>query len=334
MEADTRMIQKNILFIGSMYVNSTSRGLAPEMNRLGFDWAGFMDSFGFARKFVKKYFNINFNDYIQRRKPFPLSFLFNVIPSQLKQLDYIFVEQNAFLFYNDIDVPVIYYHRDIPTDLFMTDMDVLLYRFKKMEKIVSEQYPQIWGNGIIKKRFLNGVCMELFEHDLPKIYEGINWIGWLKPFEWYFKLPKQKAYYIHVKKIVDYARKNLLINYHRMGIAYSEATRILQQSQAVLILPGTEAYVTRKIYEAAVAKTLIVLWVQNNEGQKIYDGLGLVHQKNCIMFRKKEELRELADLKGIDIGGITSEAYKWVKENHTWANRAQELAEICDSIGN
>ena len=330
MEVGSRM---NILFLGSYYVNSTSRGLGPEMVKQGFEWSGFIDSFGFARKFVQTYFNVSLDEYIEKKKPFPLSFLYKVIPKKVKKLDFVFVEQNAFKFYNDIDSTVIYYHRDIPTDLFMEDMDVLLYRFKVMARVVSEQYPKIWGNGILKRRFLNAVNMRIFEHDLPKIYEGINWIGWLKPFEWYFKHPNQEEYYIKVKAIVDYAKKNLLINYHHHGIQYSEATRILQQSEAVLILPGTEAYVTRKIYEAAVTKTLIVLWVQDDIGQEIYDDLGLVHGKNCIMFRKKEELKELAFLEGIDIAGITLEAYNWVRRYHTWVNRAIELKAICDVIG-
>jgi len=325
----------NIVFIGSPYVNSTSRAMAKEIVKFPeCRWAGFIDSFRFVEKYCRHYSNVTMSKNWKEDQAYPLSYFWKIAPTQIKEdFDVIFIEQNGFKFYNDSGIPVVYYHRDIPTPLFMEDMDILLYRFKKMERVISEEYPQIWNNGIYKERFLNGVDVDDFKHDLPKIYEGINWIGWRKTFEFFWKIPNQKEYYTYVKEIVDYARKNILINYHPHGIAYSEAKRILKQSEAVLVIPGNEAYVTRKIYEAAATKTLIVLWVQNKEAEDTFRELGLVHNKNCIMFRKKEELKELSSLKGIDIEGITLEAYKWVSENHTWKNRCNELMEILKKNG-
>ena len=322
----------NIIFLGSMYVNSTSRGIAsvitqnPEVS-----WAGFIETFGFIRKYCLTYNNRKVSDFYQDRIPFPLSYYWKVAPTgKDAKFDVMFVEQNGFRFYNDLGIPVIYYHRDIPTPLFMTDMDILLYRFKKMEEIIEEENPKLWSNGIYKKRFLNAVGMNQFEHNLPKIYEGINWIGWEKPFEFYWNMPEQKAYYEHVKVIVDYARKNFLINYHPHGIAYSEAKRILQQSEAVLIIPGNEAYVTRKIYEAAVAKTMVILYIQNSLAEQIFKEIGLKHGVNCIMFSKKEALKGIAlNFNSFPKEEIIKNAYNWVKDNHTWAHRAKELIEIC-----
>ena len=327
----------NILFLGSRYINSTSMCLGPEMGAQGFKFAGFIDTFVFVKKFLETYRNSTWNKHYVDKIPLPLSFLYKLLPSREgKQItiDYIIVEQNGFHFYNDVDIPVIYYHRDIPTPLFMLDMDILLYRFTEMERVIAKDYPKIWGNGIVKKKWLNGVRPENFAEELPKIYEGINWIGWQKPFSYYWKLPAQAEYYKHAKEICDYAREHFLIQYHEHGIRYPEAKRILQQSEAVLVIPGTKAYVTRKIYEAAMCKTLIVLHVQNDEALEIYTEIGLIHNKNCIMFRKKEELKAIADLEGVDVGGMTDLAHKWVNEKHLWAHRAQELKQICEAYGN
>ncbi len=143
-------------------------------------------------------------------------------------------------------------------------------------------------------------------------------------------MPEQKAYYLHVKEIVDYARKKFLVNYHPHGISYGEAKRILQQSEAVLVIPGNEAYVTRKIYEAAVTKTLIVLYVQNDLAYKTFIELGLRDGRNCLMFRKKDQLKAISyGFNEYPKEKIIDTAYEWVRDNHTWANRAKELIEIC-----
>lgn len=333
MEAGAPM---NIVFIGSPYVNSTSRGIASVITKSEkVRNSGFMDSFQFARKYCEAYSNKNVDKLYYDREPIPLSFFYKLAPP-VKQLVFnvIFVEQNGFDFYNDIDLPVIYYHRDIPTPPFMNDPDIFLYRFKAMERSIPKQCPELWNNGIYKKRFLNAVAMDQFEHNLPKIYEGVNWVGWQKPLEYHLTIPTDREYYQWVKKILDYCRKKFLINYHPHGIHYTEAKRILQQSEAVLIVPGNEAYVTRKIYEAAVAKTLIVLWVQNEEGFQIFTEIGLKHKENCIMWRKLPELEKIClDLYDYPMDEIINNAYNWVKNNHTWDNRAHELLRILEENG-
>ena len=107
------------------------------------------------------------------------------------------------------------------------------------------------------------------------------------------------------------------------------------QSEAVLIIPGNDAYVTRKIYEAAACKALIVLYVQNDEAKKVFDDLGLIDGSNCLMFRNMEELEHIKSFfDKIKIEGYTNDAYEWVKNNHTWDHRAKELIEICTHIKN
>lgn len=329
------MIKMNIVFLGSRYINSSSMSLAPVLAHMGIGKMGFIDSGNLAFKYVQTN-DYEMDEYYKyKKKSIPLSFLFDVMPPEFEIFDTIFVEQHGFKFHNDTDLKTIYYHRDIPSIMFMEDMDIFLYRFKTMERIISRDYPEVWGNGIHKQRFLNAVNMKGFEHDFDKLFKGINWIGWLKTWEYYWQFPSQVEYYKYVKKIIDFARKYKLIEYHEHGINYIDYRQILQQSEAVLIIPGNEAYVTRKIYEAAASRTMIVLWVQNDEAVQVFADLGLIDGVNCIMFRTKKELFEIShNFKNLNVELIVKLAYKWVKNNHTWENRARELIEILKFLQN
>lgn len=327
----------NIIFFGSGYINSAamqlSRVIAGEEEC---NWAGFIDSFKLIVEMHRIEPKYSLEKYYKTKNPLPISFYFRKIPKDvIDMFDIIFVEQNGFAFKNDVDIPIIYYHRDIPTALFMEDMDILLYRFKSMEGVISKEYPHIWNNGIHKQQFLNGVDMASFSHDFEKIHKGINWIGWKHTFEYYWDYPKQKEYYQHVKDIVLEAKERKLIKYHEHGIPYLEYRKILMQSEAVLIIPGKDAYVTRKIYEAAASRTLIVLYVQDYKAKEIYDNLGLIDGVNCLMFTNVDELESIKNFfKDVKIKTYTDNAYDWVKNNHTWDHRAKELIEICKKIKN
>ena len=213
----------------------------------------------------------------------------------------------------------------------MKDMDILLDRFKRMEKVISKEFPEVWNNGILKARWLNGVDVYEFLHNKPKTFKGINWVGWSKTFEFYWEYPKQIEYYKYVRAIVEEATKRKLIRFHEHGIPYCKHKDILQRSEAVLIVPGNEAYVTRRIYEAALSKTLIVLWIQNNEAMAIFRKIGLVSNVNCIMFHTIDQLEQIKnkwDKIPITKANIISKAFEWVISNHLWLHRGQELVQL------
>lgn len=318
----------NVLFIGSRYINSVSMRLSPLIPNMIKGKTGMVDSITLAQEYYRRGF-VTIEQFETKDYSIPISLMFKLLPEQFRIFDTVFVEQHGYHFHNDTDKKVIYYHRDIPTELFMEDMDILLYRFKKMEETIANEHPEVWNNGIHKERFLNGVEPSGFNPNQKKTFKGINWIGWIHSFEFYWRLPNQQEYYQHVKDIVFYAREQKCITYHEHGLNYLGYRDILEKSEAVLIIPGNEAYVTRKIYEAACCKTLIVLWVQNEIAEQTYKELGLISGVNCLMFHKQEELIKLAKLfEMATFEGIVNSAYDWVLENHTWTHRANEFLKI------
>jgi glycosyltransferase involved in cell wall biosynthesis len=304
--------------------------LPKMLAHLGCGVVSYIDTFAYANKYKEKYPEIDIEACFKGDKTLPISFYEEIKPKNVK-FDCVFVEQNGYSFNNDIDVPVIYYHRDTPTPLFMKDMDILLYRFKSMEKTISKRHPEVWGNGVMKTQWLNGVDIYGFLHDQKKIFSGINWIGWSNTFEYYWGFPDQIEYYKFVRHIVEDSDKKKLIVRHKAPIPYFKYKDILQKSEAVLIIPGNGSYVTRKIYEAAVSKTLIVLWVQNEQAMEAYENIGLVANYNCVMFKTINQLEQI-EKKWNDFPKLRKEmvknAFEWVVSNHTWLNRARELINI------
>jgi len=315
----------NIFIIGSRYINSTTIQLPKMLGMLGCKVVGFIDTFAFAQRYQQEHPKFDVNACFKKGGFLPISFYKELVDKKSK-FDCIVVEQNGYSFTNDVDVPVIYYHRDTPTPLFMFDMDILLYRFKAMETQILKDHPEIWGNGIMKAQWLNGVDVYEFLHTKKKEFKGINWIGWGRPFEYYWQYPDQIEYYKFARFVAEEADKKKLITRHKAPIPYLKYKDILQRSEAVLIVPGNGSYVTRKIYEAAVSKTLIVLWVQDNDAMAAYKRIGLVPNHNCVMFRS---LDQLAQIKGKwDIipekkKQIVKNAFYWVSNHHTWFNRAR-----------
>ena len=310
--------------------------LPSMLGRLGCKLVGYIDTFAFAQKYQNENPDINVNDCFKGNSQLPVSFYEKVNKQNIKY-DCIVIEQNGYSFKNDVDIPVVYYHRDTPTPLFMFDMDVLLYRFKSMEKEIPKRHPKIWGNGIMKSQWLNGVDMYEFLHNQKKIYKGINWIGWGKPFEYYWKQPDQVEYYKFARYVAEESEKRKLITRHKAPVPYLKYKDILQKSEAVLIVPGNGSYVTRKIYEAAASKTIIVLWVQNTDAMKTFERIGLKANENCIMFRSIEQLAQIKEKWNYipkTKEKIVKNAFFWVSNYHTWLNRARELIYIINTYNN
>ena len=122
----------NIFLIGSRYVNSITMRLPSMLGRLGCKVVGYIDTFAFAQKYQNEHPEIDVKRCFKGDLQLPVSFYERVHKTKV-DYDCIVIEQNGYSFKNDVDIPVIYYHRDTPTPLFMFDMDILLYRFKAME---------------------------------------------------------------------------------------------------------------------------------------------------------------------------------------------------------
>ena len=257
------------------------------------------------------------------------------IDCELFELDFdiVFVEQAKFYYDNDIEVPVCFYHRDLWSEAFMKNPDLLLYRFKNHLDTLGYNSRQTLKMTRWRKQFHNAVKPEVFNKGLEKRFEGLNFIGTRTPFEKYNEIDLvQRDYYQHAYKVQEYLRETGIARIHDYEtMDFPVYKKVLEQCAAVITVPGNNAYVSRRIYEAAVCGALNLIYVQNDEAQEIYTEWGLVHGFNCLFFRHPEQIEDiytLADNKE----EIAEEGCQWVLNRHTYEIRAKELEKVLEDF--
>jgi len=258
------------------------------------------------------------------------------------KLDMIFVEQSMFYFDKGsedklmgwkgerIETPVVYYHRDLWNECFMREPDLLLYRFHNQQTSLKYIDRQIWWATKYKMAFRNAVDPKLFKHDQEKEFKGLNFIGTQRPLEQYLKDDYvQHEYYIDTFNVVEYAKEYDLIavhDYYKMK--FNEYRSILERCESILFIPGKRAYHSRRLYEAAATKSMIVMYVPNDQARKIYNQMGLIHGNNCVMFSDLAKLKNIYILYKNKRKKIVQRAYEWVHNAHTYEVRATQLEKV------
>ena len=265
--------------------------------------------------------------------PCPLSGLYEEFP-EVDHFDIIYVEQANLIFKNDVDEDtiVVYYHRDLPGTFNVHLPDLLLYRFEEVPLFLKVYHRHAWYSVLYKAKMYNGINPSVYKSDKRKKFKGIVWFGTYNPLEFYMKKDViQHDYYENTFRIKEYGKDNNLINCleHRTDrVPFSWYKHIMERSEAYLIIPGRNAYLTRICYEAAVCNTIIVIWVQNEKAKKVYEEWGLIDEVNCLMFENVEELHDIKAIIDSDLElkeTLRENAYDWVMNNHTYKIRAKQL---------
>lgn len=249
---------------------------------------------------------------------------------KIEELDMVFVEQNFMYFKNDIDTPVIYYHRDLWTECFMREPDMLLYRYANHFTALQYLSRYTWSNTAYKLQFINGVEMSEWKPDRKKRFKGLNYIYPRNTLESYLKRDfVQRDYYLPTYNVVEYLKSRDWVNlhgYHRT--TREEYTWILENLEAIVFMPPNNAFLSRILYESAACKTLLVLYVPSDFAQKQYNQIGLVHGDNCLMARNMKQIMNVYVMGKRKIEKIVENAYGWVKRFHTYQSRAKLLEKI------
>jgi hypothetical protein len=332
---EMNMDKLNIAFIGFNSPNGMATRLGEDLVKRGHN-IYFINTLSYAMNYCTR--RLNQKNYV------PLDAFLKGKLLTLK-FDVIFIEQANLRFENDYEnkeTVVIYYHRDLPGTFNCVIPDLLLFRFESAKLFLEVYHRYEWYNSIYKTRFLNGIYPPLYNSKAKKKFKDLVWIGLYRPMEWYMnKDVIQHDYYIHTKLIKDWAKEKDIITTFETSdkIEFPLYKHILERSEGVLIIPGRNAYVTRKCYEAAICRTVMVLWVQNEQAQKVYEEWGLVDCLNCFLFNSKEDLEHISELirseepRDIEIReSIKDNAYKWVMENHTYKIRATRLLALIAKV--
>lgn len=276
-----------------------------------------------------------FKDYYIGKRVFPISRLIREYPNS----DIVFIENPKFSFDNDVDTPVIYYHRDLNCNCYVRNADFFLYRFKGAIRknlpisgqleLVKLYYPEIYWNEDVKKLFfVHAVSPDEFsEYDsIKKDIFGITYIGSYKSVKTMINFNSiHRTIYWHHVEIMEFIEEYDVAEYFQEvsgGIADYRA--ILARSEAIFIIPAWNSWSTRRLFEASLYRTIPVIFIQNDAAKKVFNELGYKHGETCIMFYNKEELLDL-HLYEYDVKSIQEAGFKMVMKRHTYKARAQEL---------
>jgi len=259
-------------------------------------------------------------------------------------LDLIFVEQAMFYFKkgvvdetlgwdgHEVETPVVFYHRDLWSEGFMKhpDVDLLLYRFWNHRTSMQYVDRKTWWMTKYKLLFKNAVNPALFNPDKEKEYKGLNFVGTQYPLEKYMtKDFVQHDYYRETYNLVEYCREHeiaVVHDYHDMKFPMYRT--ILQKCEAMLFVPGKRAYRSRRLFEAAACKVMLVVYCPDEFSKQVYQKDGLKHGHNCVMFDDVTKLKNVYILYKNKRKKIVERAYDWVMTQHTFDIRAIELEKV------
>ncbi len=287
----------------------------------------------------------NFRDFYVGKKLFPLSRVLYNYPDR----DFIFIENCKFPFDNDVDIPVIYYHRDLNCKIYVKNPDFFLVRFTSAQKtrdgrpkggqpeIIEQYHPEIWYNDKIKKIWhANAISQDEFNefeefNSYRRVKKGWAYYGSYKPVEemMQFNSFHYFVYHKHLEIINFIEKHNLAAEFRVVNPELNEYKQHLYQFDATLVIPAWDSWETRRLYEASYCKCVPILYIQNKNARRVFEMQGYVHGETCITFKDKESLLNL-NIYDYDLDAIREKAYELVIKNHTYEARVKELFEKID----
>ena len=324
-----------LLFINVENYHGFSQYIAEELKKLGHEVVIFDKLRSAVGEMSLQSLIPNMNYHVNKGNPLSLANFLKFVRPIVGELDYdlIFLEQALIYWDNDVDIPVVYYHRDIWSECFMKNPDMLLYRFKKHRDSLRYISRRTWGMTRWKLRFLNGVHLPRFKPNRRKDFKGLNFISTRIPFKNYMKMDLVQAdYYRHVYRMMETMKKKGIATVHDYEkMEFPEYKEVLERCEAVVTIHGKDAPVTRRAYETAACRGIMVLWLQNDESKRTYEEIGLKHGYNCLMFRKVNQLPQIWKVCN-NRKAIAQKGFEWVQNRHTYEVRAKELEKVFEDF--
>ena len=237
------------------------------------------------------------------------------------------------LLINDLpkDKLVIYYHRDLFGTFMVNKPDVVLFRFCGTHPILIRMfYPQIYRT-IPRHPFFFAIDpkrLKIIDKDIL----GVSYVG--PRFD---LIERQKSNFVqqvsydsHIK-IMKYLQKNKITGIFEDISRSTDYWRTVPRLQARIIIPADYSYETRVIYETGYMKTVMILYVQNQDAENVYKQYGLERDINYIGFSKPEELDDICkNLESYNLKKMVKKTHNIILKNHTFEKRVEQFMKIIE----
>ena len=251
--------------------------------------------------------------------------------------DFIFVEQQYTRYDNNCKyAKVIYHHREYTHFPDLLNPDMILWAYSHRGEFYESYFPYAYSKIEHKAKLFCAVNMNMFK-PAKKIYKGIIDIGWHIE-AWRFQLANGPVAIKVIQEQIDFweeAEKVGATTRFPPDIDLEQYKVIMSGSEATLIDGGYYGWYTRRVYEAAAMKTLMVIHIYTDDQIIDYRHRGLINGEHYIAIRNIEELKKVSrelELGMIDVKEITENAYEWVK-TQTYKKRADKLLKLVKKLG-
>lgn len=290
--------------------------------------------------------NESFRNYYIGKQLFPLSRILRNYPES----DFIFIENPKFPFDNDVDIPVVYYHRDMKCKSYVPNADFFVLRFWSFGKtkdgrpkggqpeLMELYHPEIWYDDAIKKIWLcHAISTEEFDKfnkykKLSRTKQGFAYFGSYKSVNDMMRFNNvHYQIYCHHSQIIQFVNDNKLASeFREINESLDAYKKHLFEFDATLIIPAWDSWETRRLYEASFCKCVPIVYIQNENARKVFKAQGYINGKTCITFDNLTELHGL-NIYDYNLDTIREQGYEMVKTRHTYKARVQELFNKIDT---
>lgn len=282
---------------------------------------------------------VEMDDYLKYKKLYPLSM---AIKGHEDKFDILIVEQSFLYFYNDLTIPVLYYHTELNTPPTVGNSDgggAPTHLAMKLPEIANwfRSIYRYWYERAVKYHFY------LFPHAYPPHYmpdtkkkHDISYIGipsdmFDRTRDWVWNRMT-----LNMNRIINYIVSHELCTiYNNVGekpchqIKYNE---LLHESAHVVLLAHDGVYIGRSAFEALACKTIPILWIENDDAEKFIRSLGFEPKgpkQNCYFFRDEYELENLCKNLQYD-QAIADRGYELLLNHHTPGHRALTILKVLE----
>lgn len=245
--------------------------------------------------------------------------------------DFIIICQTGLSFINDIHIPVFYYHRELNQPPTCTSPTYIIMNVPEIRNYLRAHHKNLWKRARNRQFLYAAADPSLYNPNREKDLKGLNYIGcWEVANTWNID-PIWNEVMNHCQDIQMWATEQKLCTTHKNGDVkscpeFDEYRDYMERSEATLMVTGKWVYLSRRLIEAAMCKTLNVIWIQNDASEIAHNNIGFYDRQNCIMFREKEDLANgVVSWTPEELKEMTEDAYNLAMEKHTYKNRVDQI---------
>ena len=245
----------------------------------------------------------------------------------------IIVDEPSLYFYNNVDIPVFYAHREFKRPPKVYYPDIGLFWHRGITRYFKKMFAPHWAANTPKLMELHPAVeptqFKLVKKTIPGIsnFAGREKLGELIHMKELTATALVRESYRKMLKVISYG-----INYiknSRGGLTDLEFRTALAQCEACWVLQPSSQYISRRMLEAMLCKTVVILKLENKEHEDTFTRMGFNKNEHYINIEKLSDLKDLQkSWNYAHHSDMVKKAYKVVMENHTFINRAELLIEL------